>query len=67
MSNESGSNRNGSSKSGAYRNAIIRGTVMAITSAALAPILGPVAPIVGAAVCAVVANCEDPGTGEVVA
>lgn len=49
MSRENESKPSGSSNPDAYKNAMIRGAVMAVTSAALAPVLGPLAPAAGVA------------------
>lgn len=63
MSRENDPKQDGSSNSDAVRNAVIRGAVMGITSAVLVPVLGPVAPFVGAAISVVLGNSDDSGAG----
>ena len=63
MSRENDPKPSGSSNPDAYKHAVIRGAVMGITSAVLAPVLGPVAPLVGAAVSLALGNSGDSGAG----
>ncbi len=63
MSRGSDSKQGNSSNPNPYRNAMIRGAVMGITGAVLAPVLGPIAPVVGLAASAALGNSGDSGAG----